>query len=141
MVSLFRGYTENCENKNEYPWIYYYIKYNVFRTGRYGKYWWSDYDNTPYVFTTLFQRRKMSENSYNPFLKVLKDNVSREHFGNRIYITEKEYMIETQKSYQIISNEDDAKVLREFKIYQNEKTGIDSENRVEKMKREISIIN
>ena len=83
----------------------------------------------------------MSENSYNPFLKVLKDNVSREHFGNRIYITEKEYMIETQKSYQIISNEDDAKVLREFKIYQNEKTGIDSENRVEKMKREISIIN
>ncbi len=133
LTELIDKYMENCVNKNEYPWIYYYIKYKVFRTGRYGKYWWNDFEKTPYVFTTLFQKQQMSENSYNPFLKVVTDNVSREHKGNRIYISEKLFLIETQTSYQLISIEEDEKVQQTFNIAQNG-NGIDIENRIEKMK-------
>ena len=82
----------------------------------------------------------MSGNSYNPFLKALNDDVSREHWGNRIYLSEKEFLIETQTSYQVISNDENENVLKEITIDQNE-NGIDTENRIEKMKIEVSIIN
>lgn len=140
LTCLISEYIVDCENKKEYPWIFYYTKYNVFRTGRYGKYWWNDFDNSPYVFMTLFQRQKMSENSYNPFLKALNNDVSREHWGNRIYLSEKEFLIETQTSYQVISNDENENVLKKITIDQN-KNGIDTENRIEKMKVEVSIIN
>lgn len=127
------NYTTECENHKQYPWIYYYIKYNVFRPERYGKYWWNDFENSPYVFTTIFQRQKVSENSYNPFLKAVNNIVWREHWGNRIYLSEKEFLRETQTSYRVISNDEDEALLMEFAINQNEK-GIDTENRIEKMK-------
>lgn len=127
------NYTSECENHDQYPWIYYYIKYNMFRPERYGKYWWNDFENSPYVFTTLFQRQKVSENSYNPFLKAVNNNVWREHWGNRIYLNEKEFLRETQTSYRVISNDENEVLLMEFAINQNEK-GIDTENRIEKMK-------
>ena len=133
---IINDYLIDCENKQEYPWIYYYIKYNdkVFRPERYGKYWWDDFENSPYVFTILFQRHKVSENSYNPFLKEIDKSVSREHWGNRIYLNEGAYLIVTQSSYQVISTDDESeKVQQEFDIAQNEK-GIDTENRIEKMK-------
>lgn len=139
LTGLIDKYIKNCESKNEYPWIYYYIKYNVFRIGRYGKYWWNDFDNSPYVFTTIFQRQKISENSYNPFLKALNDDVSREYYGNRIYFSEKEFLIETQTSYQVLSNDENENVLKELTISQNE-YGIDIENRIDKMKVGISDI-
>jgi hypothetical protein len=137
LTELISKYMENCENKSEYPWIYYYTKYNVFRTGRYGKYWWNDFENSPYVFTTLFQKQKPSENSYNPFLKAVNGSVWREHWGNRIYLNEKEFIRETQTSYQVITNDENEDVLKEIAINQNE-NGIDTENRIEKMKVEIS---
>lgn len=137
LSELISKYIANCQSEEEYPWIYYYIKYDVFRTGRYGKYWWNDFDNSPYVFTTLFQKQKVSENSYNPFLKALNDDVSREHLGNRIYLNENEFLIETQTSYQVIINDENENVIKEITIDQNE-NGIDTENRVEKMKGEIS---
>ncbi len=127
------NYTTECENHKQYPWIYYYIKYNVFRPERYGKYWWNDFENSPYVFTTIFQRQKVSENSYNPFLKAVNDIVWREHWGNRIYLSEKEFLRETQTSYRVISNDKNEDVLMEFTITQNE-SGVDTENRIEKMK-------
>lgn len=136
---LISDYIADCESKKEYPWIYYYIKYNLFRTGRYGKYWWNDCNNSPYVFTTLFQKQKVSENSYNPFLKAVSDDVSREHWGNRIYLSEKVFLIETQTSYQVISNDENEKVLMEYAIDQNE-NGIDLENRIEKIKEKIFAI-
>ena len=137
LTDLISKYIEECETQKEYPWIYYYIKYNVFRIGRYGKYWWSDFENSPYVFKALFQSQKESENSYNPFLKAVKDNVAREHYGNRIYLSEKEFLIETQTSYQVLYNDESENVLKKLVITQNE-NGIDTENRVEKMKGEIS---
>ena len=130
---LKSDYTLRCENNKEFSWIYYYIKYDVFRTGRYGKYWWNSFENEPYVFTTLFQRQKASENSYNPFLKTVHENVSREHLGNRIYLNDNSFLIETQTSYQVVSNDEKGDVLDSFNISQNE-NGIDTINRIERMK-------
>lgn len=134
LKGLIDSYLNSCENNNEYPWNYYYIKYKVFRTGRYGRYCWNNFEKSPYVFTTLFQQKELSENSYNPFLKAVNDKVWREHWGNRIYLSEKEFLRETQTSYRVISNDENENVLREFTINQNEK-GVDTENRIEKMKR------
>ncbi len=134
---MVKDYLDECENKQEYSWIYYFIKYKLFRPDRYGKYWWNDSENSPYVFTALFQRHKVSENSYNPFLKEVNGHVSREHWGNRIYINDGEYLTETQTSYQVISNDENENVQQEFTIAQNE-NGIDTENRIEKMKKILS---
>ena len=136
---MVKDYLYECENKQEYSWIYYFIKYKLFRPDRYGKYWWNDSENSPYVFTALFQRHKVSENSYNPFLKEVNGHVSREHWGNRIYINDGEFLTETQTSYLVISNDENENVQQEFAIAQNEK-GIDTENRIEKMKENLSTL-
>lgn len=136
---MVKDYLDECENKQEYSWIYYFIKYKLFRPDRYGKYWWNDSENSPYVFTVLFQRHNVSENSYNPFLKEVNGHVSREHCGNRIYINDGEFLTETQTSYQLISNDENENVQQEFAIAQNEK-GIDTENRIEKMKENLSTL-
>ena len=136
---MVKDYLDECENKQEYSWIYYFIKYKLFRPDRYGKYWWNDSENSPYVFTALFQRHKVSENSYNPFLKEVNGHVSREHWGNRIYINDGEFLTETQTSYLLISNDENENVQQEFAIAQNEK-GIDTENRIEKMKENLSTL-
>lgn len=132
LKTLISEYTSDCEGKKEYPWIYYYIKYDVFRTGRYGKYCWEDLENSPYVLTTIYQQQKPSPNSYNPFLKAVNDNVLREYYGNYLYIDEGKLLKETQSSYQIVSNDENENLLEEILI-QNE-NGIDIENRIEKMK-------
>lgn len=136
---MVKDYLDECENKQEYSWIYYFIKYKLFRPDRYGKYWWNDSKNSPYVFTALFQRHKVSEKSYNPFLKEVNGHVSREHWGNRIYINDGEFLTETQTSYLLISNDENENVKQEFAIAQNEK-GIDTENRIEKMKENLSTL-
>ena len=133
LEGLINGYIALCEQKNEYPWIYYYIKYNVFRTGRYGKYWWNDFEESPYVFTTIYAPMYASQNSYNPFLKAVSDDVWREYYGNYIYLDEKRCLVERQRSYQIVSNDENEDLLKEIEIAQNE-NGIDTENRIEKMK-------
>ncbi|MBO7125397.1 MAG: hypothetical protein J6V74_06095, partial [Bacteroidales bacterium] len=134
LEELIDSYTSKCESNNEYPWTYYYIKYEVFRTGRYGKYWWRDFDNSPYVFTTLHQKQKTSENSYNPFLKAVDDNVMREYWGNYIDINEEKCLTESQRSYLIVSNDEYEEVIKEYDIAQNE-DGVDTEDRIKKMRR------
>lgn len=129
LKGLIDKYITNCEQTQEYPWTYYYIKYDVFRTGRYGKYSWDNFDESPYVFTTIHQRQKVSENSYNPFLKAIKDDV----FGNHINLDENNLLIETQSSYKIVSNDDENETKETYNIKQNG-DGIDIENRIEKMK-------
>lgn len=133
LKKMIDDYMDVCEQKKEYSWQYYYIKYPIFRTGRFGKYWWDDFDNSPYVFTTIFQKQKPSENSYNPFLKAVNDTVWREYFGNYIYLDENRLLKESQSSYQVVSNDENENVLFEYSITQNE-NGIDIENRIEKMR-------
>lgn len=139
LKGLIDGYVTMCQSGSEYPWIYYYIKYKKFRPGRYGKYWWNDFTNRQYICNALFQRQKPSENAYNPFLKTINTNVWREHWGNRIYLNENEYLKETQTAYQVLSNDENKHVIHEIPISQNVK-GIDIEDRIEKVKIEYDTI-
>jgi hypothetical protein len=66
-------------------------------------------------------------------LKAVNDNVSREHYGNRIWLSDVKFLRETQSSYQVVSNDENENVLEEINIAQNE-NGLDTENRIEKMK-------
>ena len=134
LKALIDDYKTSCETKNEYPWVYYYIKYDVFRTARYGKYWWNDFEKSPYVFTTLFQKQKPSENSYNPFLKAINDSVCREHYGNYLFINEEKLLKETQKSYQFVLNNENKDALDDLITINQNEDGIDEEDRVEKIK-------
>lgn len=132
LTGLVSCYLMDCERNRHYSWIYYYIKYKEFRNGRYGKYWWDDFENKPYEVTTIHQRQKPSTNSYNPFLKAVNEDVWSEYLGKRIYLNDKEYLKETQSSYQVVSAGDEV-VIEEFKIAQDNNY-IDTENRIEKMK-------
>ena len=42
---------------------------------------------------------------------------------------------ETQSSYQVVSNDESENILKEFSIDQNNNNGIDTEDRIEKMKK------
>jgi hypothetical protein len=69
-------------------------------------------------------------------LKEIDEKVAREHWGNRMYLNDQEYLTETQTSYQVITIGEIETLVKEFTITQNEK-GIDTENRIEKIKKEI----
>jgi hypothetical protein len=133
LKQIIDHYLNQCEKNNTYPWTYYYTKYKVFRADRYGKYWWDNFEESPYVFTTLHTAKNPSPNSYNPFLKALSDNVWREWYGNYIELGNDRLLKESQSSYQIVTNDEEEKVLDEILILQG-LDGIDKENRIEKMK-------
>jgi hypothetical protein len=67
-------------------------------------------------------------------LKAVNENVSREHWGDRIYLNENQFLIELQKSYQVVSCDENnvLKVHNEFSINQNN-DGIDTEDRIKKL--------
>lgn len=125
-------YLKDCEYNNRYNWIYYYIKYDVFRPDRYGKYYWSDYANAPYVFSALWTEKNESENACIPFLKAVNSKyLSREHYGKRI-VFEGKYIILTNSSYVIKDCQTDG-VADEIDVLQNQ-DGTDAEDRILKMK-------
>ena len=69
-------------------WIYYYIKYDSFRSwnGHYtsGFYYWHDRKNKPYEFYMMF-RKQFNGRHWNPFLlelSNLNDNCTLENYGN-----------------------------------------------------------
>lgn len=72
---IVEDYITECECKNLYDWRYYYVKYDKFRPGRYGKYRWWDFENKPYEFAVMWSARYPSTKTYQPFLKeVDQDN-------------------------------------------------------------------
>lgn len=135
LKGLSDGFISNCQSRKEYPWMYYYVKYKKFRPGRYGKIWWKNFDESPYVFTILQTPKQLSTNSYNPFLMVIDKNVAREHWGNRLYIKDSVFIRETQTSYKVVTENSDGseKVIDKIAITPNE-NGIDIEDRIEKMR-------
>lgn len=133
LCGLIDGYIAICQSRKEYPWIYYYVKYQEFRPGRYGKYWWDNFNKEPYVCNALFTQWQPSSNSYNPFLKAVNKDVWREHWGNRIYLNENAFLSEAQTAYRMIDANDEITEINKVAISQNN-AGIDTEDRIEKMK-------
>lgn len=125
-------FIKECEDKKLFPWRYYYIKYDVFRPGSYGKLRNNSPKQTPYMFTVLQTRLYLSQNSYIPYLKAADDaHLSRDDMGQRLVYGDK-YIVCTNSAYVVRENNSD-KLIERIDIAQNS-GGIDTEDRVIKLK-------
>ena len=127
LKKLINDYLEKCESEKLYDWRYYFIKYDEFRPDRYGKYWVKDQNY--YQIYALFTSTKLSENSYQPFLKIIDskhidrdDNGKRLKYDDRLVFCNSNQFVITDMKYEEIGK---------IPISQNE-NGIDTDNRIEK---------
>lgn len=132
LSKITESYINNCEVNQYFEWRYYYVKYCIFRPGSFGKYHWVDMENRPYELYVMQTETKLSENTYQPFLKAIDEkNLSKDYYGKRI-IKEGNYMVCENASFVIKSIETDLEVKR-ISISQNSK-GIDTEDRIKKLR-------
>jgi hypothetical protein len=126
------AYLKECEDKNEYDWRYYYIKYEQFRPGSYGKYSNSKYAEARYLFSVMQTQSKWSENTYMPYLKIADEaHLSRDSMGQKLKY-ENAY-IECENATYLIKKNVTGEELERISINQNE-DGIDTEDRIMKLK-------
>ena len=132
LLSVKSKYIDWCEANSVYDLRYYYVKYDLFRPGSYGKYTWNDYDNKPYELAIMLTETKWSENTYQPFLKAVdSDKLSRDDLGQYIVLSNI-YIACENDAYVIYDNETEEEIDR-LPISQNE-SGIDLEDRIIKLK-------
>lgn len=128
LEKIAKDYLEECKGKGEYPFRYYYIKYDEYRPNSYGKMWNDDPKANPYMFRVMQTETRLSEYSYYPALKVASDShLSKEHYGDRL-IFDDEYITCEKDSYLIRKNKDDS-FVGSIEIKQNA-DGIDIEDRI-----------
>lgn len=129
------AFIKDCEQDKQYPWRYYYVKYDFFRPGSYGKYSWGSVEETPYLFSVMMTETKWSENTYQPFLRAIDESrLSRDKMGQYLLCGDK-YIEAVNDGYSVCDTakeeKEDAEIYR-ITVTQNEH-GIDTENRIEKM--------
>ncbi|HPY03525.1 MAG TPA: DUF262 domain-containing protein [Spirochaetota bacterium] len=132
LISLKKDFISGCKERKKYDWRYYYVSYDSFRLGRYGKYKWDDFKNAPYDFIALYGESQLSSRAYNVFLNEIGE-VYPEDLGRSIIIDEEHYVTEYNDKFVYVdwnTNE----VLKECLINQNE-FGIDTEDRIVKGKK------
>lgn len=132
LLEIKSKYIDWSEENSVYDLRYYYVKYDLFRPGSYGKYTWNDYDNKPYELAIMLTETKWSENTYQPFLKAVDaDKLSRDDLGQYIVLSNI-YVDCKNNAYVIYGNETDEEIDR-LPVMQNE-DGIDVEDRIIKLK-------
>ena len=124
-------YINDCENKSEFPLEYYYIKYDIFRPGSYGKY--SLNPDSKYLISVMLTQTQWSSNTYIPYLKEADEkHLSRDHNGQRL-VFDNCYIICEENAYVVCSISDDSEIER-IVISQNE-SNVDTEDRIIKLKK------
>lgn len=113
------------ENISEYPWQYYYLKYPLFRPGRYGKY--TMYEDRPYRMAVIWAPQYESTNTYQPFLYGIHE-VDRNYNGWRITMNNFGDYLWCDSNAFVLSNNEGEEVER-FLIPQTE-NGIDIVDRI-----------
>ena len=131
---LLRGVADNylfeCNERQEFDWKFYYIKYASFRPGRYGKYFWKERSTKPYEFLTLWAEYSTSTNSRQPFLyEIDSKNINRDDYGSSLlYDTT---TVRCENSAYVIYDIETGKELTQIEINQNQ-FGVDTEDRIVK---------
>lgn len=139
LVNIISTYINDCETNKTYEWRYYYIKYETFRPGSFGKYYWDDFEKRPYEFSIMSTESKISENTYQPFLKVVYENkLSKDHYGQRA-IDGENYIVCANSAYVVYNATTNVEVER-IAIAQND-DGIDTEDRIKKLQLVLEQIN
>lgn len=130
------AFLKECEESNIFDWRYYYVKYDVFHPSSYGKYCWKNYASDPYDFVVLTTPKAVSEYAYQPFLKAVKDDINKEDREKSLLLGDK-YVRVDKASYVIFDSVTHDEIER-IVISQNE-NGIDTENRIEKLKTHLGL--
>ncbi|MDO5445902.1 MAG: DUF262 domain-containing protein [Eubacteriales bacterium] len=129
--SIVDKYLSDCESKGTYPWRYYYIKYNVFRPGSYGKLSNGKPSEEPYLYSVMQTKTQWSQNTYMPYLKAAdNEHLSRDDMGQKLVYSDT-YIICENAAY-IVKNTMDDSVVDTITIMQNE-SGTDTEDRIERL--------
>lgn len=136
--TIVDAFIAKCESDNVYPWNYYYVKYSVFRPGSYGKLSNNNAANCPYLFSVMQTKSQVSQNTYMPYLKEA-DNVhlSRDEMGQYLVYTDV-YVLCQNSCFEIYNLEDNT-LVQTVDISQNE-DGIDTEDRIIKLKKTVSVL-
>lgn len=138
LSQMIDEFITSCEEANLYPWRYYYVKYNSFRPGRYGKFSNRDVQKEPYLFSVMQTKSQLSSSTYMPYFKEADEtHLSRDYMGQRL-VYDKHYIICHNSEYLLIDSEND-KAIKTFKIQQNI-DGIDIEDRILLLKRIIPTV-
>lgn len=138
LQTVIDTFTSSCEEEKVYPWRYYYVKYSVFRPAAYGKLTNSHVDEKPYLFSVMQTKTQWSSNTYMPYLKAADDaHLSKDSMGQRLVYGDK-HIICANDAYLLRNNEDET-VIDTIQISQNDE-GIDTEDRIEKLKCYIATI-
>ncbi len=132
LISIKDEYIAKCHECSRYDWRYYYVKYDAFRPGRYGKFWWQNYENEPYVLIALWTPNQSSINAYQPFAKQLElssERINRNEYGT--FVMDGTKKIKCDNSAYRIREIDSDEDLEVIEINQDE-NGIDTEDRIAK---------
>ena len=136
--SVAVDYIDQCESQNRLEWRYYFVKYSTFRPSSFGKFSNSEFDSSPYLFSVMLTQSKWSENTYNPFLKTADEvHLSRDDYGQKL-VYKDGYIKCLNNSFALYSKEDDS-LIEEWEISHDD-DGIDTENRIKKLKKIIQDI-
>ncbi len=135
LAKIVADFISSCEESNQYPWRYYYVKYRSFRPGSYGKYSNNNVAEKPYMFSVMQTKSQWSSNTYMPYLKEADEqHLSRDSMGQRLVYGDR-HIICQNGAFALRDNETE-EILETIPIQQNE-DGIDVENRIEVLKRYI----
>ena len=140
LQNIIDSYVEHCEKDKIFDWRYYYIKYPVFRPGRYGKYYIKENKENPdlirnYELVVMWTNEAVSTLAYQPFLKEIDSTLlSKDDWGMKL-IANDVYVICENSGYKIFNLESN-ELIKSFDVPQNE-DGIDLVNRIEAFKNEI----
>lgn len=135
--NLINNFLTDRETKKEYDWIYYYIKYDVFRAGRYGKYIWNNFETAPYEFFAMWTERNPSQNMYQPFLKEIDEKqLSKDDYGMIITDDNDNSYVKCENSAFVKYSKEKNEEIERIEIDQNE-YGVDKEDRIQKYKNSV----
>ena len=130
--NIAETFISDCTSNSTYPWRYYYVKYDAFRPGSFGKLSNSAVSEKPYLFSVMQTKSQWSQNTYMPYLKIAdNEHLSRDDMGQRLSYADK-YIVCENASYVVKNNADDS-ALETIAISQDE-NGIDTEDRIQKLK-------
>lgn len=135
LTQIITDFISSCEDSRLYPWRYYYVKYDSFRPGSYGKYSNDNVDENPYLFSVMQTRAQWSSNTYMPFLKEVDEpHLSKDSMGQRL-VYDETHIICQNHEYLLRDNSTE-EVIETIPVPHKE--GTDTEDRILLLRQYIS---
>ena len=135
LQEIIDDFLAKCADKHEYPWRYYYVNYDAYRPGKYGKLSNTNAKKTPYLFFVMQTKLQWSQNTYMPYLKAADELHLYGYNCGDMLVYEDKFIMCDNDAYSVYEVETE-KWIGRIPIKQNEK-GIDMEDRVVMLKKYI----